>query len=664
MVLLGVAASIEVRLRGHEHARRADAALCAARLEEGLLERAQRARGSAALGQAFDRPELRAIGLADRHEAAVDHLAVEDDRAGAALALAAAFLGAGEAEVLAQHVEEAAHAGHGDLARLAVDGEAEGRADAASARLREGGHAWAASAARMRSGVAGSSVTQTPTASWMASMTAGATTSMGSSPTPLAPCGRAAEGLLDEDGRDARRIERGGDEVGGQPVVEIATVLHLHLLDGGIADRLERPAFDLTLGQDGMDDTADIIGRDDAAHVDLAGIQIDVHLGDRAGPAEDRVGVAGVGRLVELDIGIGLEALVDAGRAVRSRIELIRLGEGAAAARLDRGPQALGGLDDEPAHDHGRARGHGGAAVGDDRGVHRGHLDLVRLDAQGLGGEHRKDGLGALADLGVGDEDANDAVVAELDAGHAREHDLAASGEAGAVPGHRESDARDAPDAHRVDAAARVRGLPPAHRPGLLAELADALVLGSLGGALQHLRGAHALTQALPGGRRVALAIHPAGSQLRGREAQRIGGAGHLELRGELDLRRPEAPEGTVGRRVRGHGAAADARVRAVVRPAGMEDAARQHHRRKRAVGASVHDDLDVLGDEVAVCIHAGAIADDRGVALRRGRDVLVPVVDHAHGLARHAAPGARHGWPRLTGTPPFRRSLRQSPPA
>ena len=45
------------------------------------------------------------------------------------------------------------------------------------------------SAASDRSGVAGRSVIQAPVASWMAATTAGATTSMGSSPTPLAPCG-------------------------------------------------------------------------------------------------------------------------------------------------------------------------------------------------------------------------------------------------------------------------------------------------------------------------------------------------------------------------------------------------------------------------------------------------------------------------------------------
>ncbi len=75
----------------------------------------------------------------------------------------------------------------------------------------------------------------------------------------------------------------------------------------------------------------------------------------------------------------------------------------------------------------------------------------------------------------------------------------------------------------------------------------------------------------------------------------------------------------------------ADAHVRAAVRAARVERAAGQHDGGQRAVRAAVHDDLDVLGDERAVAPDAGPVADDGRVALGRGRDVLVAVVDHAH---------------------------------
>ena len=88
----------------------------AAGLEEGRLERVQPAVG----GQALDRANVPALDLADRHEAAVDDLAVEQHRARPALALAAALLGPGQAEVQAQDVEQAAPAGDGDLDGPAV----------------------------------------------------------------------------------------------------------------------------------------------------------------------------------------------------------------------------------------------------------------------------------------------------------------------------------------------------------------------------------------------------------------------------------------------------------------------------------------------------------------------------------------------------------------
>ena len=71
--------------------------------------------------------------------------------------------------------------------------------------------------------------------------------------------------------------------------------------------------------------------------------------------------------------------------------------------------------------------------------------------------------------------------------------------------------------------------------------------------------------------------------------------------------------------------------------PPRVERAAREHDRGERAVRAAVHDDLDVLGDEPAIAGDAGPMADDRRVALGRGRDVLVAVVDHPDGLLRLA---------------------------
>ena len=104
-----------------------------------------------------------AVDLADGHEARVDDRAVEEDRAGAALALAAALLRAGQAEVLAQDVEQAAHA----RARRARPGSSltVKRTSSWPAGSALGGaeqRPAPASAARIRSGLAGRSWIQTP----------------------------------------------------------------------------------------------------------------------------------------------------------------------------------------------------------------------------------------------------------------------------------------------------------------------------------------------------------------------------------------------------------------------------------------------------------------------------------------------------------------------
>ena len=74
------------------------AALQTVIVAEGGLHRVQ----LVALGDAFDRGDVGAVGLAREHGAGLHRLAVDMDDAGAALAGVAADMGPGEAEVLAQ----------------------------------------------------------------------------------------------------------------------------------------------------------------------------------------------------------------------------------------------------------------------------------------------------------------------------------------------------------------------------------------------------------------------------------------------------------------------------------------------------------------------------------------------------------------------------------
>ncbi len=99
------------REQRHDEARRAEAALRAVVLDHRELHGMQRA---VLLGEVLDRHHLAAVHLSEQHDAGVDRLVhqlavahtAERDRAGAAIALATALLGAGGALALAQIIEK------------------------------------------------------------------------------------------------------------------------------------------------------------------------------------------------------------------------------------------------------------------------------------------------------------------------------------------------------------------------------------------------------------------------------------------------------------------------------------------------------------------------------------------------------------------------------
>ena len=100
--LAGIGLAPQERHRLHDHARRAVAALQGVGLREGLLHRME----AAVLLQAFDGGDgLAADGTHARLARATGD-AVQQDRAGAALPLAAAVLGPGEVQLVAQHAQQ------------------------------------------------------------------------------------------------------------------------------------------------------------------------------------------------------------------------------------------------------------------------------------------------------------------------------------------------------------------------------------------------------------------------------------------------------------------------------------------------------------------------------------------------------------------------------
>src|SRR5215831_12827995 len=102
LLLARVLVAREERAGGHEHSRRAEAALQTVLLGETLLHRVE----LASLLQSLDRGDARAVGLHRENGAGLDRVAVEVDRARAAVRGVAADMRAGHAEGLPQKVHQ------------------------------------------------------------------------------------------------------------------------------------------------------------------------------------------------------------------------------------------------------------------------------------------------------------------------------------------------------------------------------------------------------------------------------------------------------------------------------------------------------------------------------------------------------------------------------
>ena len=135
--------------RGHDHARRAVAALQAVLLPEALLQRMQ----LPFRRETLDRRHRRAVGLHGKHRARLRAPAVDEHRARAALARVTADMGSREIEMLAQEVHEQCAWFDVRFAHLAVDRDGDldhrGANPSPNSRLLATGY-WLLSASRRR----------------------------------------------------------------------------------------------------------------------------------------------------------------------------------------------------------------------------------------------------------------------------------------------------------------------------------------------------------------------------------------------------------------------------------------------------------------------------------------------------------------------------------
>ncbi len=109
LLVRGAGVVLQPGVDGGQEARRAEAALEPVALGERLLHRAERAVG---VGEPLDGGDLEALRGDREHQAGAHRPAVDQDRAGAADAVLAADVGAGEAEVVAQRVGQQPARGH------------------------------------------------------------------------------------------------------------------------------------------------------------------------------------------------------------------------------------------------------------------------------------------------------------------------------------------------------------------------------------------------------------------------------------------------------------------------------------------------------------------------------------------------------------------------
>ena len=149
-----------------------------------------------------------------------------------------------------------------------------------------------------------------------------------------------------------------------------------------------------------------------------------------------------------------------------------------------------------------------------------------------------------------------------------------------------------------------------------------------------------------------------------GAMSHRVRHAIQMPLQRENALRRAESAKRAVRRRIGGDGPAADAHVRAAVRPSRVDRPARKHHRRKRCVRAAVHREIDLHRQQFSVARHRRAMPRARGMPLRGGHHVFGAVVNNLHRLARLSTPAAPRAPRSSTDILPCRRIRRRSPSA
>ena len=251
-------------------------------------------------------------------------------------------------------------------------------------------------------------------------------------------------------------------------------------------------------------------------------------------------------------------------------------------------------------------------------GVGLGDEDFFVGEGEGVGGYLAEDGVGALAELGGGDEEAGSPFGGDVDGDFGGQAALAGAGEACSVEEGGEAYAA-------FDGAGGV----------FFFELgALGVVIGLFEGSGEERLHVYGVGEELACGRAVAGGEEVAAAELFWGEAYNFGDLVHVALEGEDALRGAEAAEGSVGRDVGGHRFGADGEVRPVVGAGGVDRSAGEDDGGEGCVGPAVDGEVDLAGEEFAVFADGGAVAGAGGVALGGCGHVLGAVVADFYGVA------------------------------
>ncbi len=417
---------------------------------------------------------------------------------------------------------------------------------------------------------------------------------------------------------DGREVGAGGHDVVGHLVVGEMAVLPEAFFVERVADALGDAAFDLSGGEDGMEDFADFLQGVEVGDGCGVGGGVDGDFGDVDGPGVGGIGVAAVGFVVPEDVAGGFVAGADFERAVlcevvrRQRDGSLRECSRGAVRRPTRVPQRDWEARSTSLPTIMAVRE---ATVGPELGTRLVSGWAMRTSlvgkAEGLGGDLAEDGVGALAELGGGDEDAGrPSGVSSIST-----RELRRRSPEPVKPAPWKKVAKPMP---RLMVDAWVFAV----------ELCTfGVVVGFFERAGEQMLHVDRVFEELAGGCAVAGGEEVAAAQLFRGEADDLGDLVHVAFEREDALRSAEAAEGSVGRDVGGDGFGADGEVGPVIRAGRVDGAAGEDDGRERHVGAAVDGEVDLAGEEFAVFADGGAMAGAGGVALGGGGHVFGAVV-------------------------------------